>query len=168
MLHMKFPFLLLGTATALLVTGCAGFISLKTGDSQTDVRSRWGSPTLTQKVASGERWVYSTAPEGREAWLLDFDASGRLTNQIQGLTIERITLVKNGQKQSDVEMLIGPSFYTLRYPFRPEELVHVYRFQDVQTPTCFYVGYGSAGIVTSTGMREEDRRSTLPGLTRPC
>lgn len=153
---------------AALVAGCAGLTALKPGESQADVSARWGTPTLTHKTAAGERWVYSTAPEGRQVWLLDFDGNGRLINQVQGLTPERLALIQNGQKQSDVEALIGPSYYTMRYPFRQEELVHIYRFYDAQIPTCFYVGYSSAGIVTSTGMREEDRKSHLTGLTRPC
>jgi len=151
-----------------LTHGCAGVIALKAGESQADVRAHWGAPTLTGKTADGERWVYSTAPEGRQVWLLDFDAGGRLASQLQGLTLERVTRVRNGQKQSEVEALLGPSYYTMRYPFRPEELVHIYRFYDMQIATCFYVGYDDAGIVTSTGMREEDRKSNLPGLTRPC
>ena len=165
---MRHPFAALIFVTIALTSGCAGIVALKTGESQADVRSHWGAPTLTQKTANGERWVYSTAPEGRQVWLLDFDAGGRLTNQVQGLTLARIALVQNGQKQSDVEALLGPSYYTMRYPFRQEELVHIYRFYDAQIPTCFYVGYDAGGIVTSTGMREEDRKSNVPGLVRPC
>ena len=151
-----------------LVAGCAGLIALVPGQSQSDVRARWGAPTLTQKTAAGERWIYSTAPEGRQMWLLDFDRSGALVQHVQGLTPERLATIHNGQKQSDVEALIGPSYYTIGYPFRQEELVHIYRFYDAQIPTCFYVGYNSSGVVTSTGMREEDRKSHLTGLTRPC
>lgn len=168
---MKYPVLALSSVIALitvLLAGCAGMTALKPGQSQADVRAAWGSPTTTARIAAGERWVYSTAPEGREVYLLDFDAGGHLTNQVQGLTLARIALVQNGQKQSDVEALLGPSYYTMRYPFRQEELVHIYRFYDAQIPTCFYVGYDASGIVTSTGMREEDRKSNVPGLVRPC
>lgn len=166
--HMKRrlipPFLLV----AMLVAACAGFTPLKMGESGADVRSRWGAPTSTQKTATGERWVYSTAPEGREVWLLDFDGNGHLVHQVQGLTLARLAQIQNGQKQSEVEALIGPSYYTIRYPFRQDELVHIYRFNDGPIPTCFYVGYNNAGIVASTGMREEDRKSNVPGLVRPC
>jgi hypothetical protein len=165
---MRHPFAALIFVAIALTSGCAGIVALKTGESQADVRSHWGAPTLAQKTANGERWVYSTAPEGREVYLLDFDANGRLTSQVQGLTSARIALVQNGQKQSDVEALLGPSYYTIRYPFRQEELVHIYRLYDAQIPTCFYVGYDAGGVVTSTGMREEDRKSNLPGLVRPC
>jgi hypothetical protein len=155
-------------ATLLLASGCASVATLAPGASQADVRARWGAPTVITKSAEGERWIYSTAPEGREVWLLDFDGNARLTRRTQGLTLERISLIQNGQQQSFVEALLGPSYYSLRYPYRPDELVHIYRFYDAQIPTCFYVGYDRAGSVTSTGMREEDRKSHLTGLTRPC
>lgn len=153
--------------TALLA-GCAGIAPLTPGASQADVRAAWGSPTGQVKSAAGERWTYSTAPEGREVWLVEFDASGRMLSRTQGLTMARITQVQNGQTQPEVEALIGPSYWTLRYPFKREELVHVYRFNDIITPTCFYVGYNASGVVTSTGMQEENRGPSRFGMARPC
>ena len=151
-----------------LMAGCVGITSLAPGASQTEVRAAWGAPTLQTKTAAGERWTYSTGPEGRTVWLLEFDAGGRMLSRTQGLTLTRVTQVRNGQTQPEVEALIGPSYWTLRYPFRPEELVHVYRFNDIITPTCFYVGYNNAGVVTSTGMQEENRDHSGFGMTRPC
>ena len=153
---------------AILSAGCVGIAPLAPGATQAEVRSAWGATALQAKTASGERWTYSTGPEGREAWLLEFDANGRMVSRTQGLTLTRVTQVKNGLTQPEVEALIGPSYWTLRYPFRPEELVHVYRFNDIITPTCFYVGYDNAGVVTSTGMQEEDRGRSKFGMTRPC
>ena len=161
----SFP-LMLGLAA--LMTGCVGITPLAPGASQAEVRSTWGNPTLQAKTASGERWTYSTGPEGREAWLLEFDAGGRMVSRTQGLTLARVTQVKSGLSQPEVEALIGPSYWTLRYPFKPEELVHVYRFNDIITPTCFYVGYDKAGVVTSTGMQEDDRGRSKFGMSRPC
>ena len=151
-----------------LMAGCVGITSLAPGASQTEVRAAWGAPTLQTKTATGERWTYSTGPEGRTVWLLEFDAGGRMLSRTQGLTLTRVTQVRNGQTQPEVEALIGPSYWTLRYPFRPEELVHVYRFNDIVTPTCFYVGYNAAGVVTSTGMQEENRGHSGFGMARPC
>ena len=108
---------------AVLTAGCVGITPLAPSATQAEVRSAWGAPALQVKTASGERWTYSTGPEGREAWLLEFDASGRMVSRTQGLTLARVTQVKNGLTQPDVEALIGPSYWTLRYPFKPEELV---------------------------------------------
>ena len=156
------------SALFALLAGCVGLAPLAPGASQTEVRAAWGAPTVQTKTVAGERWTYSTGPEGRTVWLLEFDAGGRLVSRTQGLTLARVTQVRNGQTQPDVEALIGPSYWTLRYPFRPEELVHVYRFNDIITPTCFYVGYNASGVVTSTGMQEENRDHSGFGRTRPC
>ena len=160
-----FPVLL---GLVALMAGCVGVASLAPDASQTEVRAAWGAPTVQTKTAAGERWTYSTGPEGRTVWLLEFDAGGRLLSRTQGLTLARVTQVQNGQTQPEVEALIGPSYWTLRYPFKQEELVHVYRFNDIITPTCFYVGYNASGVVTSTGMQEENRGHSGFGMTRPC
>ena len=155
-------------ALTVLCVGCVGIATISIGQSQSEIRAAWGAPTTQTKTAAGERWSYSTAPEGREVWLLKFDGAGRLLSRTQGLTMARVAQVRNEQTQADVEALIGPSYWTLRYPFRPEELVHVYRFYDKVTPTCFYVGYNALGVVTSTGMQEENRGPSLVGMARPC
>lgn len=151
---------------AAVMAGCAGVAQLAPNANEAEVRAAWGVPTLQAKTATGERWTYSTAPMGRQVWLLDFDGNGRLTGRVQGLTFNRIVQVQNGQTQAEVEALLGPSYWSLRYPFRQEELVHIYRFDDILTPMCFYVGYNDKGMVTSTGMQEEDRSRHRIG--RPC
>ena len=153
---------------AALTAGCVGVTALSSGESQTGVRAAWGAPTVIGQTASGERWTYSTAPEGNRVWILEFDRSGRLLSQVQGLTLDRIGLVRAGQSQADVEALLGPSYYTIRYPFKRDELVHIYRFQNVQVAQCFYVGYDATATVTSTGMGDENRERGRFGLMRPC
>ena len=148
--------------------GCAGVAALKSGGSQAEVRAVWGTPTVVKKTTTGERWTYSTAPEGNRVFLLEFDSSGRLPSQVQGLTLERVSQIKNGLAQADVEALIGPSYYSIRYPFKREELVHIYRFQNGPVAACFYVGYDAAAVVTSTGMGDENRERGRFGLMRPC
>ena len=151
-----------------LSAGCAGITALKSGETQAEVRAAWGTPTQVKKTATGERWTYSTAPEGNRVFLLEFDSGARLVSQVQGLTFERVSQIKNGLAQADVEALIGPSYYTVRYPFKQEELVHIYRFQNGPFAACFYVGYDAAAMVTSTGMGDENRERSRFGATRPC
>ena len=153
-------------SAAAVIAGCAGVAQLAPNASQADVRAAWGVPTLQAKTANGERWTYSTAPMGRQVWLLDFAVDGRLTSRVQGLTIERIAQVQNGQTRAEVEALLGPSYWSLRYPFRQDELVHVYRFDDILAPMCLYIGYNDKAVVTSTGMQEEERSRRRIG--RPC
>ena len=149
----------------LVAAGCAGMRAVEVGATQEAVRAALGAPTVQAKTSAGERWAYSSAPEGKQVWLLDFDRSRRLVSRVQGLTISRVTQVTQGQTQAEVEALIGPSYWTLRYPFRQDELVHVYRFNDAALPMCFYVGYNTSGTVSSTGMQEELRSAMM---ARPC
>lgn len=151
---------------ALLASSCANLRPVEMGATEEAVRAALGAPSLQVKTSSGERWAYSSAPEGKLTWLYDFDASGRVVSRTQGLTMAGIAQVKNGQTQADVEALIGPSYWSLRYPFKQDELVHVYRFDDVVLPMCFYVGYDATKTVVSTGMQEEIRSSMR--LSRPC
>ena len=151
-----------------VAAGCAGVTALKSGETQTQVRAAWGTPTVVKKTATGERWTYSTAPEGNRVFLLEFDGGGRLLSQVQGLTLDRVSQIKNGFAQASVEALIGPSYYSVRYPFKQKELVHIYRFQNGPFAACFYVGYDTAGVVTSTGMGDENRERGRFGLMRPC
>lgn len=151
---------------AATMAGCAGVATIAPNASEAEVRAALGTPTMQTKTADGVRWTYSTAPSGRQVWLLDFDGNGRLTSRVQGLTLARVSEVQNGQTQAEVEALLGPSYWSLRYPFRQDELVHIYRFDDILTPMCFYVGYNDKAVVTSTGMQEEERSRHRIG--RPC
>lgn len=164
---MKSKFITLSlVALTLLTAGCVGLRSVEMGATRDAVRAALGAPTVQSKTGSGERWAYSTAPEGKLTWLYDFDGAGRLVSRTQALTLQRMSQVKNGQTQTEVEALIGPSYWSLRYPFKQEELVHVYRFDDVALPMCFYVGYDAANTVVSSGMQEEIRSSFR--MSRPC
>lgn len=158
-----------GLAAIVFLAGCASLRPLEPGASTADVRAAWGTPTtqvrLPASAGRGERWAYSSALEGRTVQILSFDGAGKLVSNVQGLTPQRVAQVAIGQTQDEVEALIGPSYWSLRYPFRPEELVHVYRFMDGTFPTCFYVGYGNDGRVSSTGSREEDKGVRI---MRPC
>ena len=95
---------LLSTLALAIITGvaagCAGVTALKAGETQAEVRAAWGTPTVVKKIATGERWTYSTAPEGNRVFLLEFDGSGRLLNQVQGLTLERVSQIRNGFAQA--------------------------------------------------------------------
>lgn len=153
-------------ACAFLLASCANYGALKLNSTQAEVRAAVGVPSMQKKTASGERWAYSTAPEGLQVWLLEFDRAGRLTSNVQGLTFDRIQRVRDGDTQEQVEALLGPSYWSLTYPDRPGEITHVYRFGQGTTPMCFYVGYDIRNVVTSTGMQQEERTPPRPG--RPC
>ena len=161
----KFTIALL-LALALFAPGCANMRAMEIGATRDAVRATLGAPSLQFKTGNGERWAYSTAPEGKLTWLYDFDAAGRVVSRTQALTMARIAQISNGQTKAEVEATIGPSYWSLRYPYKQEELVHVYRFEDAALPMCFYVGYDATNTLISTGMQEEIRSSMR--MARPC
>ena len=70
------------TIMTSFIVGCAGVGTLKPGASQAEVRAAWGTPTVAKKTTTGERWTYSTAPEGNRVFLLEFDSRDALSQTV--------------------------------------------------------------------------------------
>jgi len=157
-------------ATTLLLSGCMPRSALKERATRDEVRASWGAPWAVKPGAPGavaERWIFTNAPDGgRETWFVNFDDGGKLVDYTQVLTEQRTQQIRAGQTQTEVEAIIGPSYYTMRFPFKPEELTHIYRYMTPNQPICFYVIYDNAAKVISTGTRND--RIGNPGLERPC
>ena len=81
-------------ATMALVAGCMSLRPLEPRASTADVRAAWGAPTTQVRLPAGsgggERWAYSSAPEGRTVQILSFDGTGKLVSNVQGLTPQRV------------------------------------------------------------------------------
>ena len=72
--------------SSALLTGCV-VMPPAPGATEADVLQRWGQPTARYGLqAGGQRLEYATGPFGRSTWMLDLDASGRLTGAEQVLT----------------------------------------------------------------------------------
>ncbi len=126
------------------------------GGTRDDVAAKWGPPKQVKRIGSRERWVYTTAMEGRETWFVEFDTNGRASNPVQVLTNERILGLRVGMNVDEVEDLIGPKYYELRYPFKKEEAVHIYRFlRSEREAVCLYVHYSPELRVNEIGYRPD-------------
>lgn len=154
-------------STAIGLAACAPSGILKERSTREEVRASWGEPKQVKPRASGERWIFTTAPDGgRVTWFVDFDETGRLGNYVQVLTEERAMQVKPGWTRAQVEDWLGPSYYSIRFPLKREEITHIYRYMKPDIPICFYVDYDLADKVIATGTRND--RVGNPGLERPC
>ena len=75
---------------SLCLAGCAG-IGLtppRVGDSATALVSRAGEPTARHTLEGGlTRLEYATGPMGRETWMVDVDAGGRIAAARQVLEL---------------------------------------------------------------------------------
>jgi hypothetical protein len=153
-----------------LVYGCAQMPQLDSfpvSGTASDVKAKWGSPSVTRKTAFGERWIYTTAMEGRETWFVDFDEVGKAKPPVQVLTPERVSSLRIGMQIDEVESTIGPKYYELRYPFKSDQPVHIYRYlRSPHEAVCLYVHYSAQGKVVEIGYAPDALRVIT--LKRAC
>jgi hypothetical protein len=141
--------------------------SFPANGSRESVRASWGNPSQIKKLGAGERWIYSTAMEGRETWFVEFDATGRAGLPLQVLTNERVKMLKPSMSVDEVENLIGPKYYELRYPFKKDEPVHIYRFlRSEHEAVCLYLHFSPTGSLTEIGYGPDALRVIT--LKRAC
>lgn len=143
---------LLAAALLAALAGCAGFpyggYTIAPGTPREAVIARSGPPTRVVPLpGGGERLQYSLQPLGREAWMVDVDASGRVVRAWQALTIENFDRIQPGWTQADVAREFGP-------PARIDGVtswdgpVWTYLWRDVvNTDMFFWVYFDRRGIV---------------------
>ena len=76
-----------------LLAGCAQFGTppLAAGQGEADVQRVMGAPTGRHAMpGGGTRLEYATGPAGRTTWMVDLDASGRVTSWHQALEEPRL------------------------------------------------------------------------------
>lgn len=79
---------------ALLVAACAGWQPPPPGSDQASLIARWGPPSARHALADGaQRLEYSSGPRGRETWMVDVDAGGRVLVARQVLTESELLAV---------------------------------------------------------------------------
>jgi hypothetical protein len=151
-------------AVALLLSGCAspwGGASIAPGTPREDVIARMGHPTRVVALPDGtQRLQYSLQPAGQFAWMVDLDASGRVTSARQVLNqLDFQRIVPDQWTRADVEREFGP-------PARVDGVaswtgsVMTYRWRDVQGADMFYWVYlDPQGVVRRAhpGMEFRDR-----------
>jgi hypothetical protein len=105
--------LLVSLSLAALLSACAGnpfnAPALQPGASRQQVIERMGQPTRSVPITGGERLQYSLQPFGRETWMVDLDASGRLMSARQVLNTVSFSRIEPGRwTRNDVEREFGP------------------------------------------------------------
>jgi len=89
---------MLAAATAL-TAGCAfmGPEKIPAGTPAADLQSRFGPPTGEYPLpGGGKRLEYARGPYGKQTWMFDLDAGGRLAKTSQVLTEANFNSVKAG------------------------------------------------------------------------
>lgn len=132
-------------AGALLLAGCAhpwNGVGLAPGTPREQVIAQSGQPTRVVPLPNGgQRFQYSLQPLGREAFMMDFDASGRLVSARQVLTEADFHRIEPGKWTfADVEREFGPPAFVDRVASWNGPVM-TYRWRDIARSDMFYYVY---------------------------
>ncbi len=95
---------------ALLLGGCAGYApsAVVAGQSEAEVVRSMGMPTGRYALpGGGSRLEYARGPHGRQTYMVDLDAAGRVTGWEQVLTDATFLRVVPGMPRDDLLRLLG-------------------------------------------------------------
>jgi hypothetical protein len=139
-------------AAASLLGACAthpGPAALAPGATVSQATSTLGPPTGRYTVNGGERLEYATGPMGRQTYMLDFDAQGKLVQSQQVLAEPRFNGIRGGMSRDDVLATLGHPSDMRPLPVQHQTLWS-YRYQS---PFCqwFQVSLDASGKVVDTG-----------------
>ena len=96
---------------AALLAGCAGYGpgNLQTGQSETDVIARMGTPTARSALAGGgARLDFVRGPMGKHTYRVELDGTGRVRSIDQLLTETNFETVQRGETPEQVRDRLGP------------------------------------------------------------
>lgn len=145
---MNRPSLYAALAAACLLAACAAgpFGAPQPGDTRDAVVARFGKPTRTVPIPGGERLQYSQQPRGPYAWMIDFDAAGRVTQARQVLNPQDFNRIQPGWTRADVEREFGPPALVDRVSSWTGD-IYTYRWLENNNPMFFWVYFDPRGIV---------------------
>jgi hypothetical protein len=99
--------LLLTLVLTALVGACAGS-AFRAGQTEPELLSHAGRPTGRYSMpGGGQRLEYATGPMGRQTWMVDLDAQGRVVRWAQVLNEATFQQVTDGMSRDDLLRLIG-------------------------------------------------------------
>lgn len=114
-MKLSFSRVALILVAGLMAAGCATYKpqDLRAGQTEADVVQRMGQPTGRYKQTPGvTRLEFATGPFGRTTWMVDLDASGKVTSFAQVLNETAFKYVQLNYQQMDAQLLR----YTLGRP----------------------------------------------------
>ena len=112
------------------------------GASRAEVERIMGPPTGVYTMPDGHvRLEYNHMPAGRQTFMVDLDAGGRMASWQNVLDENHFAAIVAGMDRHDVQRLIGPPSYTWHY-FRPTPAnTWLYRFETIQRCILFEISF---------------------------
>jgi len=147
---------------AVLLAGCAFAPyspgGVPPGASRAEVERIMGPPTGVYTMPDGHvRLEYNRMPAGRQTFMIDLDAAGRVARWENVLDENHFAAIQPGMSMDDVRRLIGPPTFTSRYRFPDPGITWNYRFQTIQRCIVFQIPFVAAtGRVIEQGAYPSD------------
>ncbi len=108
---------------ALAAAGCASVGSTAPGTPIGQVQASHGAPVAAYARADGGRRLeYGGGPWALQAWMLDFDAAGRLTGTSQVRDERVFGALRDGMSRDELLYEIGHPSYVSALPRQDQEL----------------------------------------------
>lgn len=138
-------------AAVVLLGACATPMSerLPPGSPVAAVTAQFGPPSAEHLLPGGARRLeYTGGTYGKQTWMFDIDAGGRLVAAQQVRAEARFNTIRAGMSAAEVRATIGPPSTTWPIP-RQNQIVWSYRYES---PFCqwFMVGVNPQGEVIDT------------------
>jgi hypothetical protein len=148
-----------------LLAGCAGFgPKVSNGQTADEVIRAMGQPTARYAFANGgQRLEYASGPYGKTTYMIDLDASGRVTGWDQVLTELNFNSLPAGMTRDEVLVRIGHPSERFYIGWQERD-VWAYRY-PINECLWFMVSMGREGRVVDMGYGI-DRRCDAGGKTR--
>jgi len=132
-------------AAVLLLAACAGpwsTMNIPPGTPGAEVMAHAGRPTRIVPLPNGgQRLQYSLQPLGREAYMVDTDASGRVVASYQALNEANFNRIEPGKwTRADVEREFGPPAWVDGVASWNGP-IYTYRWRDLARSDMFYWVY---------------------------
>ena len=150
---------------AVLLYGCSAFLnSAKPGDTQGEVRAKWGEPTEARVSSAGEDlWEYWGGYMGRNTYIVRFGADARAISVAQVLTEGNFWNLKRGASQADVRDTLGRPYY--KYGLAGGEVWEYRIYDDHYRYAKMAVQFGQDGAFKDVSKILEDflyKRTSMP------
>ena len=148
MISLKISGLLLSLA---LLAGCA--TQVVPGMTREEVVARLGAAPAVVPLPAGSRYQYSGQPRGQTAFMVDFDAAGRVTSARQVLNANDFARIGIGQwTRADVEREFGRPASIDRVASWPNDIMAYRWVEEVDKFFWIYLDRNNVVQRTQQGM----------------
>ena len=140
---------------SLALAGCAmrpySPSGVPAGAPREDVLRIMGPPTATYTMPDDhERLEYNRMPFGKQTFMIDLDAAGRVAHWENVLDENHFAAIQPGMDAHDVLRLIGPPTYTGQYRLPRPGITWLYRYEAIPKCQLFEIAFDAAtGTVLS-------------------